>query len=105
MQITDRQQELIENLIEKFNFQKVLIAMTALDWKWVNPPGECGHSVPTINRMKHQCRNLLYRSIVNETVSTGGFEAKYYSSDDNENEEESFELSFILAQSCTSFNW
>jgi hypothetical protein len=41
--ITDQQQELIENLLENFNFDKVLTAMTALDWKWVNLHGQRDH--------------------------------------------------------------
>jgi predicted unusual protein kinase regulating ubiquinone biosynthesis (AarF/ABC1/UbiB family) len=68
--ITDQQQELIENLLENFNFDKVLTAMTALDWKWVNLHGQSGHSVPTIDRMQRQCRNLLYKSIVDTSVGS-----------------------------------
>ena len=102
--ITDQQQELIENLLENFNFDKVLTAMTALDWKWVNLHGQSGHSVPTIDRMQRQCRNLLYKSIVDTSVGSGGFEAKYYAPDDNEIEEEVFALSFVLTQSYTCPN-
>ena len=103
--ITEHQSELIEDLLERFNFEKVLITMHALDWKWVNTAGEPGHSVPNINRMKHSCRNLLYRAIENNTTGSGGFEARYYAPDGNEIEEETFSLSFVVTQSFTNGDW
>jgi hypothetical protein len=46
--ITDHQSELIEDLLERFNFEKVQIAMTALDWKWANVMEDGSLTVPTI---------------------------------------------------------
>ncbi len=103
--ITDHQSELIEDLLERFNFEKVLITMHALDWKWVNTIGEPGHSVPTINRMKNSCRTLLYRAIECKTTGSGGFEARHYTPDDNEIEEEAFSLSFVVTQSFSNGDW
>jgi hypothetical protein len=54
--------------------------------------------------MQRQCRNLLYKSIVDTSVGSGGFEAKYYAPDDDEIEEETFALSFVLTQSYTCPN-
>ena len=102
--ITDHQSDLIEDLLERFNFEKVQIAMTALDWQWINSNGE-GASVPTIERMKRSCRNLLYRSIPNETVGTGGFEARHYVPDGDEIEEETFALKFVLTQTYSCGDW
>lgn len=99
--ITNHQSSLIEDLLETFNFEKVLIAMTALDWKWVNQGSE-GCSVPTIERMKRMCRNLLYRSITDKSTGSGGFEAKYYAPGDEEVEEETFGLSFVIVRTFTN---
>ena len=97
--ITDHQSELIEDLLERFNFEKVQIAMTALDWKWVNVMENGSLTVPTIERMKRSCRNLLYRSIKDKSVGTGGFEACYYPLGEDDIEEETFGLKFVVTQS------
>lgn len=97
---TKKQDELIEQLLEKFNFEKVLVAMTALDWKW-NNFGE-PHSVPTIARMKRHCHNLLYTSITDEYVSSGGFRAKYYPVPCDDIDEAGFSLCFEVEETYTS---
>lgn len=103
--ITDYQSELIEDLLERFNFEKVYIAMTALDWKWANVMEDGSLTVPTIERMKRSCRNILYRSINDKSVGTGGFEARYYAPDGNEIEEETFALKFVVTQSFANGDW
>lgn len=102
--ITDHQSELIEDLLETFNFEKVQIAMTALDWKWVEVDKNT-HSVPTIDRMKRMCRHLLYRCVNDKATGSGGFEAKHYTPADDDVEEETFSLSFVLTQSFTCGDW
>lgn len=103
--ITDQQSELIEDLLETFNFEKVLIAMTALDWKWVDTTNNSELSIPTIDRMKRACRSLLYRSITDTSVGSGGFEARYYEPDGEETLEETFALKFVVTQSFTHGDW
>ena len=103
--ITDHQSELIEDLLERFNFEKVEIAMTALDWKWANVMEDGSLTVPTIERMKRSCRNILYRSINDKSVGTGGFEARYYPPGEDDIEEETFALRFVVTQSFTSGDW
>lgn len=108
--ITEHQSQLIEDLLERFNFEKVQIAMTALDWKWVNVTEhdeiKSGHlTVPTIERMKRSCRNLLYRSINDRSVGSGGFEARYYPAGEDEIEEETFALKFVVTQTFTCGDW
>jgi hypothetical protein len=100
MAITKKQEELIEELLRDFNFEKVLVAMTALDWKW-NNFGE-PYSVPTIARMKSHCRSLLYTSVTDECVSSGGFKAKYYPADSDLYVEAVFSLCFELEETYTS---
>jgi hypothetical protein len=64
----------IEYIIETFKFDRVYIAMTALDWKWRNP-----HEVPTIVRLKQQAIILLETAYKEQiTVTTGGLQAKYH---------------------------
>ena len=104
--ITEHQSQLIEDLLESFNFEKVQIAMTALDWKWANVTEQdeikSGYlTVPTIERMKRSCRNLLYRTINDRSVGSGGFEARYYPAGEDEIEEETFALSFVVTQTFT----
>ena len=103
--ITDHQSELIEDLLERFNFEKVQITMTALDWKWANVMEDDSLTVPTIERMKRSCRNILYRSINDKSVGTGGFEARYYPAGEDEIEEETFALKFVVTQTYTCGDW
>lgn len=69
-------EDLIETVIKEFDYDKVLKAMVALDWKWANPGS---YSVPSIERMKHVSRNLL-KNVANNAAydfeSTGGFTAE-----------------------------
>lgn len=105
--ITDHQSELIEDLLERFNFEKVLIVMQALDWKWVDHSNNSELSIPTIDRMKRMCRNLLYRTISDKSTGSGGFEARHYlpNGDDDEIEEETFGLSFVVTRTFANGDW
>ncbi len=89
----DDRNAMIEEIIEKFNFEKVLIAMTALDWQWQATDNNV-NSVPTLARLKAMARHLLRESINEKVVGSGGFEAKYHPKVDSDSEY--FELKFIL---------
>lgn len=99
--MTDDRQSQIDTTIEKFNFHKVLVAMQALDWRWVNGYDTNGtsksKSVPTITRLKSVAEKLLSESINSKIVCSGGLEARYYPSVDGDSEW--FELRFILEES------
>ena len=84
----------IEEVIDNFNFERVHIAMTALDWKWAPQEGETDKSVPSIPRLKSAARQLLINAINHKHVGSGGFEAKYYPKVDDE--PEYFSLAFVL---------
>ena len=90
----DDRNVLIEDVIDAFNFEKVHIAMTALDWQWQTTTGN-GHELPSITRLKALARHLLRESINNKVVASGGFEARYFPKVDDEPEQ--FTLQFILA--------
>ena len=64
----------IEYIIETFNFDRVHVAMLALDWKWRNP-----HEVPTIARLKQRAQILLETAYAEKiTIATGGLQAVYH---------------------------
>jgi hypothetical protein len=94
---TEHQLNLINDVIEKFEFEKVHIAMTALDWKWIAPNGAITNqsmAVPTIARLKQTATQVLTSSIESGFAASGGFVGRY----SNPGEPESFTLSFVLAE-------
>ena len=112
---TEHQLNLINDVIEEFNFEKVHIAMTALDWKWAIPPKNYNDSmhlqVPTLVRLKEQALGLLITSIDTGFCSSGGFKAEYFPAKQEEiiegnvikqyAEPEYFTLTFELAYTCS----
>ena len=92
--ITETQRNQIDYILDNFNFEKVKVAMEALDWKWANPTGEAGLAIPTIARMRQTARMLLQNSVKDSCTGTGGFEASYYPA--NKDGEEYFNLRFVL---------
>ena len=63
----------IDYILETFNFERVHVAMTALDWLWTNPK-----EVPTIARLKQCAKHLLNTAYKEQiTIYTGGLQAKY----------------------------
>ena len=91
----DDHEAMIDEIIDKFNFEKVHIAMTALDWKW-KPTVSNTPAVPSISRLKEMARHLLRESIKHKVVGSGGFEAKYVPKVDND--PEYLHLKFILCE-------
>jgi hypothetical protein len=62
-------------LVNNFKFDRCLLMMQAVDWKWA-----IGNEFrqPTVDEMKNKCFGLLLEAERMETVtSTGGFEARY----------------------------
>jgi hypothetical protein len=69
--MTDR--ELIDEVMDNFDFEKVSVAMEALGWEWV-----ALDAVPDKYHLRKCARSLLERVIKdNLTISTGGFTAQY----------------------------
>ena len=91
----DDREAMIDEIIDKFNFEKVHIAMTALDWKW-KPTVSNTLAVPSISRLKEMARHLLREAINHKVVGSGGFEAKYVPKVDND--PEYLHLKFILCE-------
>lgn len=91
--ITQGQMNAIENILDRFNFERVHYCMKALDWKWRQADGTI--SVPTIEELKTKAGYLLVKSIKETVIATGGFEATYLK--DTEDNIENFSLAFLLS--------
>lgn len=64
----------INYILETFNFERVHVAMTALDWWWTDPK-----AVPTVARLKKRAKILLDTAYKEQiTICTGGLQAKYH---------------------------
>jgi hypothetical protein len=64
----------IDYILDTFNFDRVHVAMLALDWQWRHPD-----AVPTIARLKQRAKFLLdsaYKEKI--TIATGGLQATYH---------------------------
>ena len=78
--LTEREQEAIDNIMDYFDFDKVLKTMIALDWKWVkeNHKDINDLEIPSIERIRKTARKALMRAIeIKDYTSSGGFEAEY----------------------------
>jgi len=90
----------IDYILETFNFERVHVAMLALDWKWSKQNIQPS-AVPTIERLKLTAKHLLSIAYKEETsVASGGFLAKYHppikDSDLLLDQKPSLSLSFII---------
>ena len=64
----------IDYILDTFNFDRVHVAMTVLDWRWRDPL-----AVPTIARLKQRAKILLEGAYKEQiTIATGGLQAKYH---------------------------
>lgn len=116
---TKHQLSLIDDVIDEFNFEKVHIVMTALDWKWAIPPTSLATSlgdpielqVPTLVRLKEAAREQLIHSMETGYCSSGGLAAEYFPARAEETTEcgaikeyaqpEYFVLTFELTSACS----
>lgn len=90
----------IDYILDTFNFERVHVTMTALDWKWSNQNIQPS-AVPTIERLKLTARHLLSVAYKEETsIASGGFLAKYHppikDSDLLLDQKPSLSLSFVI---------
>ena len=66
-------EEIIEDILDEFDFGKVQKAMELLEWTWGHPP-----EYPSIGELRKAARNLLKWLIPHESggTGTGGFHAE-----------------------------
>lgn len=93
--ITRSKLAMMNKVLETFNFEKVALVMHTLNWQWATV-NETGYLVPTIAKLQAMARHLMFEAIEGEVCFSGGLCAKYNKA--NEDEEESFELEFILTR-------
>lgn len=86
---------LIDEVIDKFNFERVHVTMTALDWQWQTTRND-GMELPSVARLKAMARYLLTEATTEKIVGSGGFQAEYHL-DLNKNQEY-YALKFILCE-------
>jgi hypothetical protein len=112
---TKHQLSLIDDVIDEFDFEKVHIAMTALDWKWAIPPTSLDdpieRQVPTLARLKEFARYQLIGCIKTGYCSSGGLTSEYFLAKAEETTEcgaikeyaqpEYFTLTFELTSTCS----
>lgn len=85
-------QELIDEVMYNFNFNRVHKVMTFLDWTWASPKG---FSIPTIDEIKEEARRLLVDAVTKHTtIASCGFKARFEDSPDGE--EPFIGLEFII---------
>lgn len=87
-------QELIDDVLDNFNFERVHVAMTVLKWKWNL---ENGLEVPSKAELRRMARSLLKDVLTRsyEKIGSGGFYASF------DKESRHLELSFVLEEYTT----
>jgi hypothetical protein len=74
--MTITQQELVDELLDQFDFEKVKEVMDALDWKWGMARWGTGTEalVPDIPELRKQAREMLWELIrsKNRMIKMGG---------------------------------
>lgn len=84
-------EEIIEDILDEFDFYKVQKTMEALEWTWGNPA-----EYPSIGEMRKVARGLM-RDLIKITeggMSTGGFVARKRTI--NDGGDPLYELAFVV---------
>lgn len=86
MAIDAKQQELIDEIMDYFDFDKVHECMDALGWEWIDEPinlkelNKNTYSIPDVGTIRKHARRLL-RQVIEENVyrvATGGLQATWH---------------------------
>lgn len=92
-------EEILDDVMDQFDFDKVHRVMEYLDWRWVTADGR-STEVPSIPRLKRTARKLLREAFAkNITIGSGGLEASYVPPDPEWGGEDPYgllELKFVL---------
>jgi hypothetical protein len=64
------------DIMERFNFERVLIAMHALNWTWLGEPVTLEKLKQTANRLMADVQKEYNQENGWRSVATGGFEAR-----------------------------
>lgn len=69
---TRSQAEIINDVLDEFDFESVHKAMTALDWQWFTVEG-----VPDIGELRRSARKRCNEAVDGGYCASGGFYAEY----------------------------
>lgn len=96
-----RKQELIDEILDNFDFYRVWNVMNLIEWKWTTSDG-----VPHQSEIRRSARRLLSDAYIcdiehkrNSIISSGGLEASALFEDGTV---EGLQLKFVLAE-CDTF--
>jgi hypothetical protein len=64
------------DIMERFNFERVLVAMHALNWTWLGEPVTLEQIKRTANGLLTDVRTTYTEATGWRSISTGGFEAR-----------------------------
>lgn len=80
--ITQKQQELIDDIMDNFNFEKVHKVMTFLNWTWYNLE-TMKEYIPTIQEIRSSARDRLKTVLLEKYgyCESGGLVARKYDDD------------------------
>jgi hypothetical protein len=90
-------EQLIDEIVENFNWDKVYKTMEALSWKWVDSEGETpsiGRLITTATRLLRDAYDGAEKEQETYLSGTGGFEAVCYMDGDDMYR---LELRFVVA--------
>lgn len=107
MDIVRKMDDLVEEIMDNFEFEKVHEVMDALKWEWIDGDGH--FRVPSEKELRKRTSEMLYQTInsylteimdggdINDQarISSGGFECTF--------DGESLNLNFVLAD-WTAYN-
>jgi hypothetical protein len=75
----EKHQEAIDEIMDWFDFERVVKVMEFLNWKWITAE----EGVPSIGEIKKTARRLLKEAIKKKTsIATGGFKVTYLPKED-----------------------
>jgi len=97
--------QMVDEIMEEFNFNRLQLAMVALDWKWASAK----NGIPTTDELREEAERLLRRAAelrlgssfkdahhdVPVITGSGGFEAKAWCNE-SKTKINGLELAFIL---------
>lgn len=98
--LSETERNKIQDIMGRFDFEKVHDIMKSLGWKWAFSKNE----VPSVEELKSEAHRLLVDACVEKTpISTGGFRA-VYEHDSMWDEDESYLCLEFIVEECEGFD-
>lgn len=100
--VPENYKDLIQPVLNQFNFEKVHTMMNAANWQWID--AQNGSGIPSVDEMKRKAKDLLTHVVHNERYfysAQGGFAAERIN--ESNHMDSGLILQFIAAQSEVYF--